>query len=203
VQGTISTVIGTRNYLFSGINTGVQATTGVQGAFNVRSIRYSLGDGAVWVTPRSWEWFELYNLGQPEVTPGPPKEWSQYGQGGAPGSSGSGGSGSFYVSPAPDAVYVLNGDCTCFPQPLAVDGDVEAIPYIYTDAVPWLAAYYALISAQTNARLNDALNYYKIYKEWVERCRKISNPAVLRWQYEQGQDPAQASKFNVKPGAAA
>lgn len=198
VLGTVPTVVGQQPYLFSAINTGVTATNGVQGAIHVRSVRWSVGDGSVWVTPRPWEWFELFQLGSVTNTPGPPVEWSQFGQGAVSGSTGSGASGSFYIGPSPDAIYTLNCDCVCYPQPLALDTDVEAIPYLWTDAVPYLAAYYALLSAETNARMQDAMNYYKIYSEFVTRARTAANPSVNRWQYEKAADPAQAAKFNVK-----
>lgn len=202
VQATIPTVIGQQPYNFSSLNTGVQATTGVQGVINVRSIRYGIASGTLWIPPRPWEWFEFYELNNPAPVSGPPKTWSQYGQGAAPGWSGSGASGSLYISPPPDIIYQLNCDCVCFPQALAADGDVEAIPYLWTDAVPFFAAYFALLSAQTNARMNDALNYYKQYKEFVDRARRASNATPNRWQYEQAGDPAQAAKMGIKAGAA-
>lgn len=200
VLGTISTVVGQQNYLFSAINVGVPATTGVQAAINIRSVRVSVGDGSIWVPPRAWEWFELFSLGNVTATPGVPTDWSQYGQGAAPGNTGTNLGGSFYISPSPDAVYTLNCDCVCYPQTLALDSDKEAIPYLWTDAVPYLAAYYALLSAETNARMDDALNYYKIYKEFVDRARTAANPSVNRWQYEKAADPVTALKLGMKAG---
>jgi hypothetical protein len=199
---TINTAIGQQAYNFSTLNTGVQATTGVQGAIHMRSMRYSVpgASGSLWVTPRPWEWFELYYLNNAAPDSGPPTAWAQYGQGAAPGATGSGASGSFYVNPLPDVAYVLNCDCVCYPQPLASDNDVEAIPYLWTDAVPFFAAYYALMSAQTNARMADAIQYYKMYKEFIDRARRASNPSVNRWQYEQAGDPAEATKMGIKSG---
>lgn len=189
---TINTIQGQQPYNFSSLTIGV---TGIDGALHVRSIRYSLGNGSIWIPNRPWEWFELYQLNNAAVDQGPPFEWSQYQQGAAPGHTGSSGGGSFYIGPPPDAVYTLNCDCVCYPSALVTDGDPEIIPYLFTDAVPYFAAYYALMSAQTNARLNDALNYYKIYQEFVDRARNASAGLPVQWQYEKMGDPVQASKF--------
>ena len=71
-----------------------------------------------------------------------------------------------------------------------------------TDAVPFFAAYFALMSAQTNARMADAAQMYKgHYNEFMDRARKQSNPGVNRWLYQQAGDPAQGPKMSIKGGA--
>ncbi len=200
-MGTISTIANQQPYDFSGINVGIPANTGVQAPIHVRSIRYGIASGTKWIPGKPWEWFEFYELNNPVPRSGEPAVWSQYAQGSAPGLTGSGASGSFYISPIPDDIYVLNCDCVCYPQFLNNNGDVEAIPYLFTDAVPYFAAYYALMSAQTNARLNDALQYYKIYQEFLGRARRAANPSPNRWQYEQAGDPAQGPKMGIKGAA--
>ena len=199
---TVSTVVGTANYSFSALNTGVLATTGIQGVINIRSIWYTIGSGKKWVAPKAWEWFGQYHLNNPVPVSGAPKVWAQFGQGSAGTGSGSGGTGSFYLDPVPDAIYTLTCDCVCYPQTLAADGDVEAIPYLWTDAVPFFAAYYALLSSQTNARMADAERYFNAYTKFVERARTAANPSPNRWMYSQAQDPAQAPKMQVRSPAA-
>jgi hypothetical protein len=72
---------------------------------------------------------------------------------------------------------------------------------LWTDAVPFFAAYFALMSAQTNARMADAANMYKgHYNEFMDRARKQSNAGVDRWLYSQAADPAQAAKMGIKAG---
>lgn len=198
--GTIATVIAQQQYNFSSINVGVPATTGIQAPLHVRRLTFNSGTGQLFVPGFAWEWFDLYYLNNAAPTQGVPVAWAQYAQGAAPGATGSAATGSFFIN-QPDQVYTLNCDCACYPIPLAADGDVEAIPYLWTDAVPYFAAYYALLSAQTNARMNDALNYYKIYKEFIDRARTASNPSVNRWQFEGTQDPVQAAKLGVKGAA--
>lgn len=196
--GTISTVIGQRNYNFSALNFGSSATTGIQGAINVRRISYNVGTGTQWIPPREWEYFDLYHMNNPVPVNGPPTVWAQYAQGAATPATGSAATGSFYIDPPPDIVYTLNCDCVCYPIVLADDTTVEAIPYLWTDAVPFFAAYYAFLTAQTGARMADAERMYGYYKEFLNRARMMSNPSVNRSQYEQAADPASINKLGVQ-----
>lgn len=194
----IFTVVGTQLYSFSGLT----VTGGVGGVIHIRSIRLGVGEGAgaatLWIPPRPWEWFELYELNNPAPAQGPPTVWSQYGQGAAAGATGSGASGSFFISPVPDQVYGLGCDCVCYPIPLVDDSTVEAIPYLWTDAVPYFAAYLAYLYVQNSGA---SKNMMEMYQTFVKRARSAATPATGGWQYEQSDDPAQLSKF-AKPGAA-
>lgn len=191
----------TQVYNFSSLAHGTPAVTGVQGVIHVRSIRYDVGTtGHRWIAPRPWEWFELYVLNDPVPEPTYPKIWSQYGQGAEPDATGSSNGGSFYIN-VPDLVYLLNCDCVCYPIPLIDDTTVEAIPYLWIDAVPFFAAYYALLSAQSNVRVADAERYFNTYKMFVERARRAANPSVNRWMYQQGGDPAAGAKLQAQSGA--
>jgi hypothetical protein len=192
-MGALTTVPGQQVYNFPAITTGVSATTGIAGVMNIRSLSYQIASGQLWIAPRAWPWFSLYELNNPVPGSGPPKSWSQFAQG---------VNGSFYLSPLPDLAYPINVNAVCYPIPLVNDTTVEAIPYPWTDCVPFLAAYYALLSAQTNARMADALNYYKMYEEFADRARKASNPETNRWLYQSSGDPAQGPKMGIKAGAA-
>jgi len=197
VHGTLTTVANQRPYAFSAIDTGVAATTGVQGVLNISSLSLVLGNGQKWMTPRPWPWFSLYNNNNVVPQPGPPTEWAQFGQGGAPGTTGSSNGGTIYFDPTPDDVYSVLCNTTCYPIPLVDNTTIEAIPYLWTDAVPFFAACYALWSAQNNARMADAERYFNTYKMFVERARKASNPSVNRWMYSQAGDPPQAAKMQI------
>lgn len=201
VLGTIPTVVGQRAYNFSDITVGLAAVNGVRGVIHVRRIMYNIGDGQRWLTPRPWEWFDLYNLNNPVPVNSTPTTWAQYAQGSSGTSTGSGATGSFYLDPAPDDVLTLTCDCVCYPVDLADDTTVEAIPYLWTDAVPFFAAYYALLASQTSARQADAERMFGHYQTFVERARRASNPSVNRWQYQQASDPTQANKIGFKPAA--
>lgn len=202
LHAAVPTVAGLDNYAFSAIDTGVAATNGIQGVIRIDSMHCAIASGQLWMTPRPWQWFSLYNRNTVVPKQGTPTEWAQYGQGAAPGASGSIGGGTFYVSPVPDDIYPLNCNTVCYPIPLSGDGTVEALPYFWTDAVPFFAAYFALMSAQTNARMADAAQMYKgHYNEFMDRARKQSNPETNNYIYQQAGDPAQAIKMGVKGGA--
>ncbi len=186
---TIPTVIGQRNYNFSALNTGVSGTTGIKGVIHVRRSTYSIASGQTGVAPRAWPWFDLYYMNNPVPQNGPPKNWAQYAQG---------VNGSFYLDPPPDAVYTLNCDCVTYPIPLVDDTTVEAIPYLWTDAVPFFSAYYALLSSQTSARQADAERLFGHYQTFVNRARQFANPSVNRFLYEQSGDPAQSNAYGMQ-----
>ena len=187
---TINTVIGTRNYNFTALNTGVSATNGIQQPINVRSILYAVGSGQKWMRPRSWEWFQFYALNNPVPPSGAPQRWAQFSQG---------ATGSFYIDPLPDTVYALTCDCPCLPIPLVDNTTVEAIPPLWTDAVSYFAAYLALLSAQSGARSAEANRMYERYEEFMNRARRFSNPSVTRYIYEQERDPTTANKLGIAP----
>lgn len=204
VIGTIQTSIGIRNYNFSSINIGTPSATGAAGVIHVRRISYNVASGQKWFAPRGWEYFDLYFLNNPVPVNGPPSEWSQYAQGSSNigALSGAGGAfqatGSFYLDPPPDLAYVLNCDCVCYPIVLAADTDAEAIPYLFTDAVPYFAAYLALLSAQTSARQADAERLFSYYTTFLQRARHFSNPSVNRGMYQQEPDPTRINKLGLQ-----
>lgn len=208
--GTLAVNIGQSQYNFSSITFAPSsALSGVQGILHVRSIRYAVGQGYKWVTPRSFPWFEFYHLNNPVPPSGAPFVWSQYGQ----GSSGQGSitgagfsslsTGNLFIAPIPDVGYTLTCDCACYPIALVGDGDTEAIPYLWTDAVPFYAAYYALLSAQTSARMADGERYFQYYQQFVQRARNAATPDVLRYEYEQVPDPTALNQMALPQGKGA
>lgn len=174
LQATLPTVNGTQVYAFSAFNTGTSSVNGIQGVFNARMILRGVIGGNVMLNAWPWEWFnQYYNT---LVSVGAPTDWAQYGQGAG---------GSIYLSPVPTTVYTLTIDTVCYPIPLVDDTTVEAIPYPWTDCVPYFAAYLALLSAQMGARSADAIDKFKMYEEFKQRARMYSTPTVLPYQYEQ------------------
>lgn len=189
VQGAISTVVGQRVYQFANIN--VTSVAGVAGVFNVRQMMIGQASGTVWVRPRSFEWFTFYRLNNPVPPSGPPNEWSQYAQGEI---------GSFYLDPLPDSIYNLTLDCTCVPISLVLDTDPEAIPYPWTDCVPYFAAYLALLASQVPARQADADRMLQRYNEFKDRARKYSTPGVLPTIYPQNPSPVTQNQLGLARG---
>lgn len=92
---------------------------------------------------------------------------------------GRGTAGSFYVYPLPSQQYQFELDSFCLPQDLETDQDVDVIPQPYTDAVPFLAAYYAANEMQA---FNNARYFKNEFDEWVKRYGgytlpgRVSNP---------------------------
>lgn len=203
--GTISTIDATRTYSFATINIGVAATTGIGGILNVRRINYAVGDGEQRLDAVSWEWFDLYYLNNPVPlgdanNPGSrtPQQWAQYAQGGSASTDLSDVSGTVYINPLPDGVYDLRCDCQCYPIPLTDNTTVEATPAMFTDAVPFIAAWYVLLGAQNQARRADAEAYYKYGMDYIGVGRDGANPVVNRPIFEQGEDPAQRGKAGAR-----
>lgn len=187
-QGTLALTLGTRIYDFSSVNTGTSSVTGVGGLFTIRQALVVIGDGQKWITPRPFEWFTYYRLNDATPTQARPTEWAQYKQGEL---------GSIYVDPVPDDSYTLNVDCLAVPNDLAADGDVDAIPYPWTDAVPYFAAYLALLAAQSAQRQADAARMLERYNEFKDRARRYSNSTVLPYSHPQVQDPTMINQLGL------
>jgi hypothetical protein len=181
VIGTLAITSGNRGpYAFSSIS--LAGATGVQGVLNVRMARLTVTGGQAPLSPRSWPWFQEYNF-SPGLAAAQPIEWAQYGEG---------ENGTLYFSPPPNANFTANLDCVCVPNALAVDADPEAIPALWTVAVPYFAAYLALLAAQTGARVQDAQRMLQLYELFTDRARKFATPDVVPQQYPQSPSQPQA-----------
>jgi hypothetical protein len=187
VYGNLAVTAPTQQYPFSAI-TFPAGTVGVRGVINVRMMTFSLlgATGAVLVTPREWEYFNTFFLSQNVPQAGVPSTWSQFGQG---------VNGTIFIN-LPDTNYALNLDTVCYPSSLNTDADPEAIPYLWTDAVPYFAAYLALLTAKDG---QGADNMMKLYQQFVMRARAFATPSVLSGQYEQAPDPMMSGRLGVQP----
>ena len=192
--GTIDTVAAQRPYNFADINTGVAATNGISGTLHIRSIMVARADGQQWMRPRPWPWFQLMKMNNPVPAPGMPNVWAQYAQGTA---------GTFWLDPIPDDDYTLTCDCVCLPIDLANDATVEAIPPLWQTAVRFLAAYFALLSAQNAQRQADADRMMERYSEFVDRARKFATPEVNPALYAQSKSPTMINQLGLTPKAGA
>ena len=161
-------------YLFSSLTFG--SAVGIGGANNVRSL---LANG-VWMTPRSYDWFTIYDLNNSPAGTGAPTEWAQYGQG---------ENGSIFINTNPTATVTGKADCACYPAVLTGDNDPEAIPALWQTAVPFFAAYLALLSSQTSSRIGEAEKMLSYYEMFTARARRFATPEVLPGQYPQAPPP--------------
>lgn len=166
VLAILATAANQQSYPFSSIP--VANSPGIAAALAVRMIT---GNGAL-LTPRPWEWFNVYYAAAPTV--GLPQYWCQYAQGLL---------GTLLLAPTPDVAIDLYVDTVCLPLPLTTDSSPEAIPYPWTDAVPYYAAYMALLTEQQTDAAEKMLALYQLF---LRRARAQSTPTVLPGQYQGG-----------------
>jgi hypothetical protein len=75
-----------------------------------------------------------------------------------------------YLRPIPSQVYPMQWDTMCSVIDLVDNTTPEAIPYPFTDCVPYYAAYMAYLNSQREA---DAKAMKVIYEEFAGRARKF------------------------------
>jgi len=184
---TFNTSVGMSNYSFTALS--VSTVAGISSVITVNQVWASIVGLSKWVTPRPWEYYSIYsNLNNPVSQQGIPDYWAQYSRG---------LNGAIYFEPIPDQVYSMTADCVCIPINLASDSDPEAIPYPYTDCIPFLSTYWALLSAQSAARQDDANRMYQRYKEFLARAQNMATPMQLPFQYDSDPDEALSSRARL------
>jgi hypothetical protein len=155
---------GTQAYAVAAMVPNAAQVSGVATAFTVRS-----GFAAGAIVPlefRSFEWFAAYYL--TSAVRGTPAVVAQRGQGTL---------GILYFYPIPDGVSpTAQFDVCCLPVPLVNDATPEAIPGLWTDAVPFYAAWLAMMQLQRQA---DAHIMLTRYQELALRGRQESTPSEL------------------------
>lgn len=147
-------------------------TAGVQGVLTVR--KASVRTPAEWteIFNREWEWFWSNCLNGPlSITTGTPNTYSQF----QPGIGGL-----LFVSPTPTTGLNVRADVIGYPINLAVDADPEALPYPWTEAVQYYAAYLALLNAQRYADADSMLQRYDLFQT---RATQMTTPTTLPGQY--------------------
>src|ERR1700738_2183744 len=155
--GTYTLTIGSQGpYPFSGIT--LTGATGVAGVLNGRQQWFVISSGQRWFRSRPWVWFTTYMMNSAAPRQGLPKAWAQYGEG---------VNGTLYVGPQPDQAYRISADCICVPTALVRDSDPEAIPAPWTTAIPYYAAYLALLSAQTGDKMQAAGKMLQLYEQFT------------------------------------
>lgn len=170
-------------------------TPGLGGILSVRSIARQLpvSGGLVKLYGLQWERFYSYHamMAAPSQTGGIPTRWATY----QPGVGGI-----FWVHPNPDGAYPLQLDPVCYPLPLAADDStVEALPYPWTDAIPYWAAYQLYLWKQREA---DAQEMFKLYRLFALRGTQLTTPSQLPDNYPGGAQAAQASARSLIGGPA-
>ena len=158
---TLPIVAGVPSYQFSNFIIDV---TVVSAVVAVRS--GNVGGTALDVRP--WEWFAAYYLGK--STTGTPTIVAQQGQ-------GTSGTLFFYPTPSASIPTGVIFDVVLLPVTLITDSQPEPIPYPWTDAVPFYAAWLGMMNAQRQA---DADMMFSRYEQIMMRlARQGATPSEL------------------------
>lgn len=181
---TLQLVANQQQYQFSAITLGA-SPMGVQEVMEVEMAGYTVAGGQLPVWQREWQWFNRYVLQQAAPVAGPPKWYAQYGQG---------ASGTLWFN-LPDQTYTINLDTVCLPLPLVLETDPEAIPYQWTDAVPFYAAWLGMMQEQ---RQGDADMIYQRYQRIMQRARSGVTPQTTPHQYSQSVDVTAANQLGMR-----
>jgi len=143
VDNSCSTVASKEVYQFSTFNTLAQNNAlipGVQAVCGLFSVACSQGGTyKPMLTPKIWSEFQAYCRIYQNQAQNYPVYWAQYAQGIG---------GNFYLFPWPSQQLQMDIDAWCIPVDLTSDSTPEAIPLPFSDAVPYFAAYLALVDAQ-------------------------------------------------------
>ena len=162
----LGTTASTQSYYFSQIP--VSGLAGVQSVIAVRSAQ--IGISPVYII--SWERFSRYYLNSGQA--GTPLVCAQQGQGTA---------GTLFFSPIPTGPFAVVLDTVCLPITLTTDSTPEAIPLLWTDAVPFYAAWLAMQSLQRQA---DAQMMLERYTALMRRGRQLATSSELPEQLPGG-----------------
>ncbi len=138
----------------------VSAPTGVQAALNVRMLTISISAGFKLMEERPWEWFFTYFFSVPAPASGRPEKWAVQEQGPL---------GKISLSPIPNQAYIIFCDTVGYPVSLDDDSTPEALPYLWTDAVPYFAAYMAYLEKQRQADADAMLQKWMLFAPWAIR----------------------------------
>lgn len=183
---TLAVADTTQQYPFSSISLSGY-TASVLGVLNVRQATYAIASGQKQMYSRPFPWFNSFILSQPVPVAGPPATWSQFGQG---------ANGTLFINLV-DQTYTLSLDTVCYPVPLVDDTTEEAIPYQWTDAVPFYAAYFAALTVG-NKDQADAM--WKEYEKFMGRSRGAATPSVLPTNFAQPPDPFINNRLGLQTG---
>lgn len=126
-------------YQFQSFNPLIRGTgTGADSIIAINSIAISWGSMKPMLRNMPWGDFQAYLRAYNVGNQGYSRVWSQYQRG---------VNGSFYIWPIPSQFSQMDLDCICLPAPLSLDNNlqIEAIPYPWTQAVPYKAAEVAVL----------------------------------------------------------
>lgn len=155
--GFLTTVAGQEVYKFKNIAT--DPSNGIGQVFSVKTIAMLWGTWRYVTAVPSFSRYQAIIRTYSNQYLDIPYWFAQYGQG---------TNGSVYMYPIPSAVYQMEWDCLCLPIVINKDSDPEAVPYMWTEAVPYYAAYLGFLSS---GDFDKAEYMIRKYDEWMHRAR--------------------------------
>ena len=168
---TAFTTSGQEKYNFSTLSTIAQQTPGVDKIQGILSVSVSQGTITPTLDQKAFTELQAYMRAYNTSYTSYPEVFAQY---------SFGVNGSFYLWPVPSGTYGMDIDTYCLPISLSSDSDPEAIPYPWTECIPYYAAYWALMNAQ---RFEDAKFMKKEYDERILEARAQSTPQFIPSMY--------------------
>ena len=161
----LSTVANQEVYNFSDANQFLPTT--MESIFALQNVSVSWGGIKPTMRHLDWSGFQAYLRAYNTQSTSWPAVWAQYGQGGG---------GAVYLNPIPSQVLQMEWDAYCIPSELDSDQQVEAIPYPWTDVVP----YYAAMEAYISARNTDMANYFAaLYRQRMKEANSWATVPVF------------------------
>ena len=153
---TLNTGNGTQSY-----SVGALTPPGnLSQVLNIRSITLGAAAPFTRLEHRSWQWASNYWFsGAASAVTGNTTGWAV---------QTLGSNGTLWLNPTPNGNLTLNIEASWTPIALVTDSTGEALPYPYTDAVPFFAAYEAYLQAQRNS---DAQNMMENYLSFLRAAR--------------------------------
>ena len=156
-------------YPFSSID--LTATPGAGPIFSVLSVSVLYANWRYSLAVPSFSSYQAALRSFPSQYQYVPFYMAQYGRGTA---------GSFFMYPQPSGPWQMEWDCLVLPQDLIDDQSVEIIPQPFTDAVPFLSAYYGFLELQN---MNAARFYEDAFNKWMNRYAIATLPGVRSQPY--------------------
>lgn len=149
-------------YPFSSIN--LSATPGAGSVYAVISVAILYANWRYTLACPSFSSYQAALRSFPYQYQYVPFYMAQYGRGTA---------GALFTYPISSAPWQAEIDCLVLPQNLTDDQSVEILPEPFTDAVPFLSAYYAMAELQNM----NACRFYKAeFDEWMHRYAVATLP---------------------------
>lgn len=163
--GTSITAANQEEYRFADVD--LSANPGVGAIIAVRSVSIIYANYRYVLPKYAWTTYQAFIRQYPRQYYYVPTMCSQFGQGAG---------GSLFLYPIASAPYQTEWDCTCLPQDLLTNNDVEALPLPWTDAVPYFAAHLAFAELQN---LNASKFFLDLYDQMVHRYSAYARPAQI------------------------